>query len=114
MAPGRYEVRGASGGLAELAITATPLPSIGMGLSVLISSVAGDGILTDEGFTVTDPKLSKNAGIQVGDTIRSVNGFPVRQAHAALLAMRRDPDRATIEVEIDRRGARLVQVYVLR
>ena len=81
---------------------------------MLISSVAGDGVLTDEGLVVTDPKLSAEAGIQAGDTILSVNGFPVRQAHAALLAMRRDPDRGTVEVQIDRQGMRLTQVYVMR
>jgi C-terminal processing protease CtpA/Prc len=83
-------------------------------LHVLISSVAGDGVLTSEGLTVTDPKLSAEAGIQVGDTIRSINGFPVRQAHVALLAMQRDPDRGTVELLIDRQGMRLTQVYVMR
>ena len=46
--------------------------------------------------------------------IVSVNGFPARQFHVALLAMRRDPDRGTIELEIDRRGMKLTQVYVMR
>jgi hypothetical protein len=112
--PGRYEVRGAAGGLADLSISATPLLSLGFGLRVQITSVAGDGILTEQGLTVTDPKLSAAAGIQAGDTILSVNGFPARQAHVALLAMRRDPDRGTVELEIDRRGGRLTQVYVMR
>lgn len=114
LSPGRYEVRGAEGTLADLALTATPLPSLGMGLHVGISSVAGDGVLTAEGLTVTDPKHSAEAGIQAGDTILSVNGFPARQLHVALLAMRRDPDRGTIELQIDRQGMRLTQVYVMR
>ena len=33
-----------------------------MGLHVLISSIAGDGILTDQGLTVTNAKLSATAG----------------------------------------------------
>jgi hypothetical protein len=114
LSAGRYEVRGAMGALADLSLTATPLLSLDMGLHVIISSIAGDGILTDQGLTVTNAKLSATAGIQVGDTILSVNGFPARQFHVALLAMRRDPDRGTIELEIDRRGAKLTQVYVMR
>ena len=46
--------------------------------------------------------------------IVSVNGFPAPFHHVALLAMRRDPDRGTIELEIDRRGMKLTQVYVMR
>jgi hypothetical protein len=114
ISPGRYEVRGAEGLLADLDLMATPLPSLQMGLRVRISSVVGDGILTELGLTVTDPKLSARAGIQVGDTILSVNGFPARQFHVALLAMRRDPDRGSLELQIDRQGMRLTQVYVMR
>ena len=44
--------------------------------------------------------------------IVSVNGFP--PVPRGVLAMRRDPDRGTIELEIDRRGAKLTQVYVMR
>jgi hypothetical protein len=114
VSPGRYEVHGVEGVLADLSLTVTPLPSFGMGLHARISSVAGDGVLTNQGLTVTDPKLSALAGIQAGDTILSINGFPARQAHVALLAMQRDPDRGTVELQIDRQGMRLTQVYVMR
>ena len=61
LSPGRYEVRGATGALADLSLAATPLLSLSMGLHVLISSIAGDGILTDQGLTVTNAKLSATA-----------------------------------------------------
>jgi membrane-associated protease RseP (regulator of RpoE activity) len=123
VSPGRYEVRGtavralldnAGGGLSDLALTVMPLPSFETGMQLRISSVVGDGVLTAEGFTVTDPKLAGAAGIQAGDTIVKINGAPVGGSLAGLLAMRRDPDQRTIVVELDRRGMKLIQTYQIR
>lgn len=42
-----------------------------------VRSSVGDGVLTEGGFTVTEPKVAQTFGIEVGDTIVAVNGKPV-------------------------------------
>ena len=113
MSPGRYEGRGADGTLTDLSLTVRPrVPGTDGGFRV--SSVVGDGVLTERGLLVTDLKLPEIPGIQAGDTITRINGLPVRQFQAAVLAMRRDPDQRTVKVELDRSGTRLTLVYQLR
>lgn len=120
VSPGRYEVSradvqalldNAGALLPDLSLRVIPLPSFERGIQYWISSAAGDGVLTDRGFTVTDPKLAEAAGIQPGDTIRRINGYPVHGFYVTVLSMRRDPDRSTVQVELDRRGQRVIQTY---
>jgi hypothetical protein len=108
--PDRYEVRGLDGSVSDLSLTVRPLVLGGFH----VTSIVGDGELTERGLTVSDLKLPEIPGIQVGDTITRINGFPVRQFLAAALAMRRDPDQRTVQVELDRSGSRLTLVYQLR
>jgi Beta-propeller repeat len=113
MSSGYYEVRGIDGTLTDLSLTVKPR-LFGSEGGFQITSLVGDGVLTERGFTVTDLKLREIPGIQAGDTITRINGLPVRQFQAAVLAMRRDPDLRTVMVELDRSGTRLTVVYKLR
>ena len=80
-----------------------------------VASDLADGILTADGFTVTDPKLTEAVGIAGGDRIVAINGYPpAGGAFASFLLMQRDPDRNTITVRLDRRGVRLERVIVVR
>jgi hypothetical protein len=72
------------------------------------------GTLGPEGFSVTDPRLGGALGIQPGDIIVGINGHPPRHVLAAVSEVQRDPDRATVVVEIDRAGGRIVQSYQVR
>src|SRR5262249_1097633 len=80
-----------------------------------VASDLADGILTAEGFTVTDPKLTAAVGIAGGDRIVAVNGYPpAGGAFASFLLIQRDPDRNTVTVHLDRRGVRMERVIVVR
>jgi hypothetical protein len=122
IAPGAYDVSkadldailDAAGRGAEWALTVQPAFSFGAGLHYRISSEAGEGLLLEEGLAVVDPKLSRLAGIEPGDVILKVNGYSVTGAYVALLDMRRDPDRSTVQVELDRGGTKVTQLYRLR
>jgi type II secretory pathway component PulC len=96
--------------LSDLSLTVSPLVLGGFH----VTSIVGDGVLTERGLTVTDLKLPEAPGIQIGDTITRINGLPLRQFLAAALAMRRDPDQRTVQVELDRSGSRMTLVYRLR
>jgi S1-C subfamily serine protease len=113
MSSGHYEVRGVDGTFTDLSLTVKPR-LFGSEGGFQVTSIVGDGVLTERGFTVTDLKLREIPGIQPGDTITRINGLPVRQFQAAVLAMRRDPDLRTVKVELDRSGTRLTVVYTLR
>jgi hypothetical protein len=126
VSPGLYEVPAADVQavlentgrvLADLAPMALPTLSLQTGLQYRVTSAAGDGVLTSQGFTITAPKLAERAGIQVGDTILSVNGQPV-DGFASLYRMfrdvRRDPALNTVQVELDRGGTRLTKTYRIR
>jgi hypothetical protein len=73
-----------------------------------------EGVLSADGFSVTDPRLAQGLGIQAGDTVISVDAHPPTGLLAVLVPLQRDPDRATVVVEIDRNGHRLVQSYRVR
>jgi membrane-associated protease RseP (regulator of RpoE activity) len=81
-----------------------------------INSQAVDGVLTRQGFTVTDPKYAERAGIQAGDTIVRVNGHRV-EGFASLYAisqdLRRDIAQPAIRVEIQRQNIILTKTYRL-
>ncbi|MCI0370635.1 MAG: PDZ domain-containing protein [candidate division NC10 bacterium] len=124
--PGRYEVpaadvqavlENAGRVLADLWPSVQPSPSLQTGLEYRITSAAGDGVLSNQGFTVTAPKMAERAGIQVGDTILSVNGRPVdgfASLYGIFRAVRQDQALRTVQVELDRRGTRLTKTYRIR
>jgi hypothetical protein len=103
--------------LTDLAPFVLPSLSFETGLQYRITSAASDGVLSKQGFTVTAPKLAERAGIEVGDTILSVNGRPVNgfaSLYAIFQAVRRDPALRTVQVELERRRSRLTQTYRIR
>jgi hypothetical protein len=73
-----------------------------------------EGVLSAEGFAVTDPRLAGRLGIRAGDMIVRIDDHPPTGLLAVLIPLQRDPDRATVVVEIDRAGNRLVQSYRVR
>lgn len=73
-----------------------------------------EGVLGPEGFTVTAPRLAGRLGIRAGDVIVSIDDHPPTGLLAVVLPLQRDPDRATVVVEIDRGSHRLVQSYRVR
>lgn len=103
--------------LADLAPMVLPNLSLQTGLQYQITSAAGDGVLSKQGFTVTAPKLAERAGLQMGDTILRVNGQPVdgfASLYAIFRTVRQDPALHTVQVELDRRGTRLTKSYRIR
>jgi S1-C subfamily serine protease len=82
-----------------------------------ITSAASDGVLGRQGFTVWAPKLAARAGIEVGDTILSVNGIPVDgfpSLYRIYQQVRRTPALATVQVELERGGSRVTKTYRVR
>jgi Beta-propeller repeat len=110
---GRFEARWLDGTLTDLSLEVRPV-WLESRAGFHVASVLGEGVLTERGLTVTALRLPFDAGIQVGDTVTSVNGLTVRQFQAVVLAMRRDPDLNTVRVELDRNGQRMMLVYRVR
>src|SRR4029450_10793027 len=110
---GRFEAHLLDGALTDLSLKVRPV-SLGSRAGFHVTSVLGDGVLTERGLTVTALRLPFDAGIQVGDTVTSVNGLPVRQFHAVVLPMRRAPDLNPVRVELARSGRRRTRVYRVR
>ena len=79
-----------------------------------VTSELIEGILSADGFVVTDPRRAGALGIEAGDTIVRVNGYPPTGLVAAITTLQRDPDRAAVVLEIDRGGTRLVQSHRVR
>jgi Beta-propeller repeat len=79
-----------------------------------VTSELIEGILSADGFVVTDPRRAQALGIEAGDTIVRVNGYPPTGLVAAITTLQRDPDRAAVVLEIDRGGTRIVQSHRVR
>ena len=79
-----------------------------------VTSQLIEGILSADGFVVTDPRRARVLGIEAGDTIVRVNGYPPTGLVAAITTLQRDPDRAAVVLEIDRGGIRIVQSHRVR
>jgi hypothetical protein len=103
--------------LADLAPTVLPMLSRKEGLQYQITSAASDGILTNQGFVVTSPKMAGQAGIELGDRILSVNGTPVDSLgslYGIYRQVQRDPGLSMVRVDLERRGAHLTKTYRIR
>jgi membrane-associated protease RseP (regulator of RpoE activity) len=88
------------------------------GWQVHIDSVFGSGILTPNGFTVTDAGVGVSLGLRAGDRVVSVNGQRLSTAAAdppwQLPRTHRDPERSMVDVTIDRAGTMVVETFRLR
>jgi membrane-associated protease RseP (regulator of RpoE activity) len=103
--------------LVDLAPTVLPLLSRKEGLQYQITSAASDGILTNQGFVVTSPKMAGRAGIELGDRILSVNGTPVDSLgslYGIYRQVQRDPGLSMVRVDLERRGTHLTKTYRIR
>jgi Beta-propeller repeat len=73
-----------------------------------------EGIFSADSFVVTDPHRARVLGLEAGDTIVRINGYPPTGLVAAITTLQRDPDRAAVVLEIDRHGTRIVQSHRVR
>jgi len=79
-----------------------------------VTSELIEGMLSANGFAVTDPRLARALGLETGDTIVRVNGYPPTGLVAAITTLQRDPDRAAVVLEIDRGGTTIVHSHRVR
>jgi membrane-associated protease RseP (regulator of RpoE activity) len=103
--------------LADLSPIILPIISVKTGLQYWITSAASDGVISRQGFTVLAPKLAGRAGIEVGDTILSINGKPVDGFGSLYRIYRevgRDSALTTVRMELERQGTRLTKTYRIR
>jgi hypothetical protein len=119
VAPGRSQTEEAVLDLTNLVpgkVSVRPLnPFASRGdLRFTVTSELVEGVLSADGFVVTDPRRAQALGIEAGDKIVRVNGYPPTGLVAAIATLQRDPDRAALVLEIDRGGARLVQSHRVR
>lgn len=99
-----------------LTVTIQPMLSFNTGPKDWIDSFVLEGILTGQGFTVTAPKLVRRAGIEPGDTLRTVNGRPIDRdvnVQALLREVSKDPLNSVIRLEVERQGVTLTKTYQL-
>lgn len=94
------------------------LSGLPRGMGLRISSAAGTGTLDSQGFTLWDLKVAQHFGLQVGDTIVSVNGHRVNSRQSARRTFQNlfgnNNDLTELRVEIHRRGVRLYRTYRIR
>ena len=119
VAPGRSQTAQTALDFANLVrgkVSVTPLnPFASRGeRRFAVTSELIEGILSADGFVVTDPRRARVLGIEAGDTIIRINGYPPTGLVAAITTLQRDPDRAAVVLEIDRGGTRLVQSHRVR
>ena len=113
LGPDSYDVdlRGSLGRLPALGRFVAVRPTFS---GYLVESEIGAGILTADGLSVTDPKVSASVGIEPGDKILAVNGHSVVGGlFLTLVKLRRDPDSGTVRLEVDRGGTRIQRTLVI-
>jgi hypothetical protein len=99
-----------------LMATVQPMLSFNSGPQYWIDSLVIEGILTGQGFRVTAPKLVRRAGIEPGDTLRTVNGRPIDHdvnVQALLREVSKNPLNSVIRLEVERQGVTLTKTYRL-
>lgn len=82
-----------------------------------VQTSAGDGVLTKAGFTVTQPKIARTFGIEVGDTIVALNGRSVSSPLNAYwtfqeIFIREKTKR--LRVDLVRAGRAVTQTYTIK
>lgn len=103
---------------AALKPTLLPAFSQQTGMSWHLTSAVADGVLNQGGFTVTNLKVARYLGIEVGDTIFRVNGHPVTSPLSAYWAYQetiaRNPLLSELRVDLTRGGVPLTKTYQVR
>lgn len=87
-------------------------------LSIDMTSPLMDGTLHRRGFTVTNSKVAQAFGLRAGDTVLSLNGRAVNSPLNAWWAFQeiliKHRSVATLHLEVEREGARVVNKYQIR
>jgi len=94
--------------LPNFTISVVPLPSP-MRMRYWIKSAAVEGVMDGEDFSVIDPGMLGRFGIEPGDRIRRVDGWPVAGSLMVLRRLARDPDAGVVQVELVRQNTPMVQ-----
>lgn len=104
--------------LADLKPMITPVFSTKTGRSLHLASNVTDGILSRSGFTVTNPKIARRFGIEVGDTILQINKHPIDGPLSAWWTYQeviiRNPLLEELQVEIRRGDSLVTKTYKIR
>lgn len=103
--------------LSDLRPLLLPAVSLRDGIHFRVRCGATDGVLTRDGFAVTNAKLIARLGLLEGDLVRSVNGIPadgLRGLVQVYREIRRNAALARIDLELERQGKRVLQTYWLR
>jgi hypothetical protein len=96
--------------LGEAPLSVIPVPGWGL----WINSSMVDAVLDRDGLDVSEPRALAAFGIEPGDRIRAINGWPVTGILVVLQRLARDPDAALVQIELERRQLRMVQPLRLR
>ena len=104
--------------LADFQAMIVPTFSVQHGLRLNVKSAVVDGTLSQSGFTVKRIGVAQTFGIQVGDTIISLNGNPVNSPRNAWWTYQeifiRNRSLTKVRVKIIRDGALLTKTYRIR
>ena len=88
------------------------------GMSLKLTSAVADGTLSENGFTVTNINVAQTLGIQVGDTITSLNGRAVNSPRNAWWTFQeifiRHRNLRELRVGIIRGGLRMTKTFRIR
>jgi len=83
-----------------------------------LTSAVADATLSHSGFTVTNIKVANFFGIEVGDTITSLNGSPVNSPLNAWWTFQevfvRNPTLQEVRVDMIREGKQTAKMYKIR
>ena len=83
-----------------------------------MTSAVGNATITRSGFTVTDLRVAQFFGIQVGDTITSLNGHPVNSPLNAWWTFQEifvnNPYLTDLRVDLIRGGKQSTNTYRIR
>jgi hypothetical protein len=96
--------------LPDLRLSIVPIPARG----VWIDSPVVEAMLDGEGLDVIDPRALARFGLEPGDHVRSLDGWPVTGLLVVLQRLARDPDAALVQIELERQKLRMVQPLRLR
>ena len=104
--------------LADLQPMLAPALSLHAGLTFDLTSAVVDGTLSNAGFTVTNSKIARRFGIEVGDIIKQVNGHEVNSPVDAWMAYQefiiRNPLQSEMRLDLQRQGVPTTKLYRVR
>jgi hypothetical protein len=118
-APSAMAILGTVGqALEQFSPTVAPAFSVQTGMTLNVHSAVGEGTLSRKGFTVTNLKVAQTFGIEVGDTIVSINGYAVNSPLNAWwtyqeIVVRNQP-ATEVRVDLIRNGSLVTKNYSLR